>query len=274
VDDEIIDVLYSYFKNNKDIDSVFINKLANLAIKYYCLDEYIQNVVFDDSTSLSIMPQASFYFETKEIYFYNKSIMNAFNNFSSQLNKTYDSNMFKYLFVLNVLLHEIEHGNQQRKINTVNDIESEILRAEYQTRIEALKKNKLKKMLLAFKLQRIAQEYYMFAPSERFAENFSCQKVQAIAKKIGDEISYHIMEYIRLDNILRGYNIELTSNSSNAPTKTYLKKINPNFNYSNIENLSYNIKKEDMIKLGLETPRDELNKISKKRLVLSKRIMN
>lgn len=258
---EILDIINEYQHMDKDIDIDFIMRIITLARKYYNLKHYVENTEIRYDTN---MPQAQYNVIAKEIYVNPEFINKVLFSLNDEFKNLKYNKLFRYLYTSKILLHEIEHANQHKKIREQNDIESEILRAEYSVSYDIMQNSTLVKIPKLIYQNKLRKKYYDFSPSERLAEHIACEHIEKIANEIQDETSCNLIQHFKYWNILRGYNVGVINNLSNSPTKTYLEKINPSYDYSIIANLEKDISQYDKIKFGLEADKKELNKTAYK----------
>lgn len=268
---EIFNIINTYQSLGKGIDFDYIMEIIILASKYYDINNYIKNTEIRNDIH---RPQAQYNVTTKEIYvnldFIDKVLLSLNEEFESlKQNKS-----FLYLYTAKILLHEIEHAYQHKKIEEQNGVESEILRAEYKPAYDIMKNNILLKIPKMLYHTNLRNKYYVFSPSERLAEHSACECIEKVAITMQDEESYDIIQHFKYGNILRGYNIGLRNDLSCAPTKTYLEKINSGYDYTIIEGLSSSMNQYNKIRFGLEADKEELNKIAMEWQLVYKKVRN
>jgi len=270
---EIIDILNHYIKNNKDIDCSFVNDIVDIAIKNYNLEEYITHVAFSNQNLSLGYPEASFYISDKKLCFFLEPTKEEIRDIIKEFPIVNKNKSFKFLFALNVLFHEIEHARQQLKINQNSDLESIILNAEYEPQFKLQHQRCFCNLFKAIKLQSLIDKHYWLSPSERMAEISGCNISKEIAIKMDDVISKDVLEYFEFTNLLRGYCSSSSSGIINAPTKFYLKKVNPKYDYSKITLMSKEIDNDiTLMRLGLEVSKEGIKEVENKRKVLLRRI--
>lgn len=269
MEEEIFKIIYKYFNDNREIDANFVFNIIEVAKKYYSLDDYIRKIKVYEANPGS---EACYYLNPKKIEVYTKALNATLDNLTDIFPVLYYDPLFKYLYCIKLLIHEVEHANQQKKIKELNNIESEILKAEFEPCYK-LKKQNFLAFLKIISLNQARNKHYTLSPCERLAETSACEFAQNLSLQIGNVLNYEVFEYFKLKNgILRGYNIGLARDLSYTPTKTYLKIINPQYDFSKIEELSYELDLTDKMRLGLEVPMQELNNTAEKEYVLYNRI--
>lgn len=259
--EELAKLVIEYSHEQKNIDDSFIKKVIIIANKYYLLNDYINDVVvFKKYWNASASYGLDNKFIIANIHSINKSIEKLENEFPC-LKKT---QLFKYLYCVQILFHEIEHVKQQRIVEKIDDIESEILRAEFMPFYKAKDATIIKRFFEYRKQTKLYHQFYIFSPSERLAQINSFETITEVCGLLDDEISYNLMKYYKFENLLKGYNIGLINYLANIPTKFYLQKTNPNYDYGKVEKMSVGLDPESLIKFGLYSSSEELYKISQK----------
>jgi len=268
MEEEILNIIYKYFKDNKKIDPDFVFSIIDSLVEYYDLDDYIRKIKVYEANPGT---QACYYLNTKKIEVYTKAINASLDKHFDSFPSLYYEHLFKYLYAIKILTHEVEHANQQKKIKDLNDIESEILKAEFAPCYE-LNKHKFLLFLKTINLNRIRDKYYALSPGERLAEAAACEFAQKLSMEVGNPLTYEVFEFLRLHNITRGYNTGLIRDLSHTPTKTYLKAINPQYDFSKVEQISSELDTTYRMRLGLEVPMVDLINTVEKRYVLYDKI--
>lgn len=273
MNNEIIDILNHYIINNKDVDCLYVNDIVDVVIKTYNLEEYITHVAFSNQNVSLSSPEASFCVDDKQLCFFLVPTYQEIKEIAKEFPIVNKTKHFNYLFVLNVLLHELEHARQQLRINQDNNLESAILTAEYEQQFNLKKQKNILNLFKAIKLQTLIRKHYWFSPSERMAEIDGCNISREIAMTMDDNISKNIFEYLEISNLLRGYCSSSIKSIMNAPTKFYLKKVNPKYDYSNIVLMSKKTNGDStLMRLGLEVEIEEIKEVEDKRKILLRKI--
>lgn len=265
--EELINLVLQYVNQQKEIDDEFINKTIMIAKHYYNLNEYIKEIC---NLKKNWSCEASYIFDSKTIITDTYLILKSLNNVKNEFICIKDSQIFKYLYFIQVILHEVEHAKQQKMINEDYGVETEILKAECAPIYKVKDKMIIKRIYEYNKLQKMRKKFYTFSPSERLAQIKSLEFVTDISKILEDEFCYDVMQYYKLKNLLRGYNVGLINNLSDEPTKYFLQQTNPVYDFENIIKMSEQLPKNDLIKFGLKSSSEDLDKISEDcmRLVL------
>ena len=190
------------YKKRQSIDQVYIRDLANIVISNLNLDYFISDITIGDLSKRSL---ACYYLDTKSIVIdLNKiirrlvSINNPHINYANRL-------LFYYLEVAEILLHEIEHSNQIKKIAYHEpNLETKILTASAifsYFRSDLNKYNLLidlgysEEQLKLYFNQKIMTYYnnYNIVPEERMANYYASLIIIKILKKFKNN---HNLNYI------------------------------------------------------------------------------
>lgn len=245
--------------NLKALDIKFIDEILDIAVNSKELNDYVK--AYEVNTSEVKSNVAEYDGETKKIVIYEKSMCERI--LFDLINTTicYDVNDFeKRLFInsflVQVLLHEIEHANQKRIIENENGLEASILKLcefEISPKSELLfEKSETGKLLAKlhvaarlFKYKVLYKELYDYAPHERLAEIKSNQEIADSLSFIDrNNIVMKKREISKLESVLRGYE------GTFSPTINYL------YNQDRIQELKsfdwYSDSEEEAIKLSKE----------------------
>ena len=225
----ITNYIFKAYKNNQNIDEVYIKDIASIVISYLQLEPFIKDIKIEPIYDMVL---ARFYLNTKTIVFDLLKIIKKLETIRG-LNISYDSRLlFYYIETAEILLHEIEHVNQTRKaINHEANIESSILTAsiifgcvssdlnKYQLLIDA--GYSIEKLKLYFNEKTmIYKNNYNIAPEERLANYYSGYVMVNLLTHFKDNHDlWQYKIYTFLKSLLNGYNISLN------PTKTYLEEL-------------------------------------------------
>lgn len=227
----IAKLLLDYSYNGKLINKNYIDRLIEIVIKGKSLEEYVHNFIIKDNAE-DKNDYANYHPSSKTISLY----LDGFSDYiESELKYIHlfpksDRYLYMNLITTQTILHELEHAEQQKIINTSNGFEAQILRlCEFKDRpdIEILvslgeiSTNEanlyLNKKYTNY--QKVYNELYLYAPHERLAEIKSYQSIIRILKYI--KYAKRLVNYEelnKLEKLLRGYN------STYSPTITYLEK--------------------------------------------------
>lgn len=182
--ENILKIIYDLSANNKLLNINNIDKILEILINEKDLGEYISNIEVQQIRSNNLASYSNYY---KKIIIYSniidKMIIDIQYNVRSK--KQLTKNMYINLSVLQVILHEIEHANQEKIIN-YNTLESFILR------ISQIVENN--------------NHIYEVNPIERFAEIKSYNDIFKIIAGYENDLSLKsLIKNDELQRKIRGY---------------------------------------------------------------------
>jgi len=218
----LLSLIYDYSINKKILDIKSIEKIIILLIDTKKIHEHILriNIINENNKKL-----ASYYNYTKHIEINSLCINNMLTNIDNSIIITdeVEKIFYKNLLILQIILHELEHANQEKIIlnKEVQDIEQLILIFSEQV------DNNIKIKL------------YEICPEERLAEIKSFKDILDIINPIKKQY-YELSEIIKIEELqrlLRGYHYN-NSNFVDSPLISYFSKGNKievlnNFNWYN-----------------------------------------
>ena len=186
--ENILKIIYDKTINNKILNLKDIEKILELLVIEKCLNNYILNI---DVQLIRSNALASYSNYTRKITVYTKTIEQMIRNIENNIlnfNK-FESTLYKNLSILQILLHETEHANQQKIAYCNNTLEALIIRLSY------LVDNGYDETL------------YEFCPEERLAEIKSFEEISAIINHISNKLVLlpDIIEIEKSKRQLRGY---------------------------------------------------------------------
>ncbi len=124
---ELAKFLYSFSKNKKISDEYFIGSIGRMLIDNYNLNDYVERIIISNFNKNSL---AYYSPEERNIYVNFQKLLYAI---GKTIIKTYESDNYEEqilcfnLYVLNVILHEVEHARQIRIIDSDNSVETNLL---------------------------------------------------------------------------------------------------------------------------------------------------
>ncbi|MBQ3020911.1 MAG: hypothetical protein IJD92_01645 [Bacilli bacterium] len=200
--------IYSISKNQKIIDENIIINLLKSLVDYYSLNEYVESI---NITNYKDNNLANYNINKKTINInFQKMILYIINNLPENINEPKIKFLLVNLQILKILLHELEHVNQERKIRLNNDLETKIYLRVQDWEYAIKDKN----------LDYYNRILYNINPMERQANIVSIKK---ILKFIGLTDNIKIKNYFKNDylfTIIKNYNIE----TSKYPLILYFNK--------------------------------------------------
>ncbi|MBQ9072499.1 MAG: hypothetical protein IJY25_05025 [Bacilli bacterium] len=269
IDDNINKFFYNliveYSSKNRPVDNYFIKTVINTIIDYAKLNEFYNAFIIDNKLN----SLGEYNSKAKNISInldaISKKIKKNYYNFTDN-----EQQIYKYLAVILIILHELEHVNQDKLMKENNSLESNILNESYslfETAIVDFYKNShdltVKRNIIlltqVIKYRNLYYKYYDLAPQERLANLSSYINCLSIVKKFKmTNINNYLKKKSKL-TLLSGYKTTL------IPTKYYIEKLNPEYdNWSYIEKQSEKLNLKERMSLGLEISKDEYQKVKKK----------
>ena len=252
-------LIYDFSKNKHIANENFIKSIYEILVENYCLNDYIKYIIISNFNNNSL---AYYSPEEKIIYVNFQKLIYTVGN---TITRTYNTNDYNEqvlclnLYVLNIILHEIEHARQEKNIN--NNITEE-------TNILSLSGNYEK---ILKKLNVYTDVAYYTNPSERQAELVSLKTVLNITNYFNNTNLTNHIEKRLLINTIKNYKI--SKNKIICPIDLFLNCCNNYFDIfdllniiNNTEVLSENTDKN--LELGLAVPINELKEKRKKLTLL------
>ena len=196
-------VIYDKTINNKILDLKDIEKILELLVIDKCLNDYILNINVQHIRSNNLASYSNY---TKKITIYTEKIEQMVKDIKKDILNTnnFETMLYINLSILQVLLHEVEHANQQKIAYNENSLEAFIIRLSF------LVTNGYGKKL------------YELCPEERMAEIKSFEEIIKLIGYINNSkllVLPEILDNEKLKRLLRGYHY---SNSSvNVPIIDY-----------------------------------------------------
>ncbi len=186
--ENILKIVFDKTKNNEILNLKDIEKILELLVVEKSLNEYILNIDVQLVRSNNLASYSNY---TKKITIYTKTIDQMVKDIDSNIlniNK-FETSLYKNLSILQVLLHEIEHANQQKIAYHNNNLEALIIRLSY------LVNNGYDEKL------------YEFCPEERLAEIKSFEEINTMISYINNKLDLlpNVIETEKLKRQLRGY---------------------------------------------------------------------
>ena len=202
--ENILKIIYDKSFENKILDLKDIEKILELLVINKCLGNYILNIDIQPIRSNNLASYSTF---TKNIIIYTGTLELMVKNIEKNILIASDieKNLYKNLSILQILLHEVEHANQEKILYTENSLEAFIIR------MSCLVSNSYNENL------------YEYCPEERLAEIKSFEEILSLITIINNKLEKlsEIIETEKLQRLLRGdhYSKSLV----NCPLITYFK---------------------------------------------------
>ena len=229
---ELYKIVYEYSIEEKIADKVFIERVLDLCINAFNVNEYILDRKIEEYNGNKYI-QTGYNINEKTVYFNLESIKNdGLNQVLKSKEKGIKSNTFLDYFkinsnFLNAIIHEIMHAYQYKKcLRNDNDLETEILKISLERNLEAIKKEKITMQKNWYYMQldkqyNTVEPYREACPSERMADIKAFEFERDISKLVVPSKKLNIVEY----NELKLLNIKMNGYQECAPT-TFVTLIN------------------------------------------------
>lgn len=198
--ENILKIIYDSSKNGKTLTFKNIEKILELLINEKKLEEYILNI---DVQQIGSNNLASYSNYTRKITLYLDVFNTMLNNIDCtiKIDNIFEIYLYKNLSILQVILHELEHANQEKILYVCNTLEAFLLRLS-----QLVSENDL---------------LYEYKPEERLAEIKSFEEIITLFNLLETKtVSLSsILETDKLQRQLRGYHFK--NNKVNIPLFTY-----------------------------------------------------
>ena len=199
--ENIWSIIYNLSVNDRILNIYDIDKILEILIDEKDLSKYISNIEVQQIRSNKLASYSNYY---KKIIVYSNVVDRMVNNIEENIkvNNKFTKTAYINLSVLQIILHEVEHANQEKIINH-NTLESFILRIAQIVEQE--------------------KQIYEVNPAERFAEIKSYDDIYEIISI--DENNKRLKSLIKNDQLqrkIRGYHY--CNNKLNSPIELYFVK--------------------------------------------------
>ena len=197
----ILKIIFDSSFNKKIINKNEIENIIITLIYQKTFNNYISNIIFDDGDD----GLASYNMDDIKITIYNRVIDKMINNIDKNLliNDNFQRYLFKNLSILQIILHELEHVNQNNIICFDNSFEALIIRL---SRLVSFNNN---------------EQLYEVCPTERLTEIKSYKEMIDIILPLKKKI-YELKKLLNSELLKRkisGYHYQ--NNSIIYPLLTY-----------------------------------------------------
>lgn len=260
---DILRLIHHYSMNNKLVDEDFILKMMDIIVNKKELKKEIRNIDIEEvspaGNEYRINPATYDYKEKKVIAYLqdiNRDIqlIDKKTPFLNKIEKVFAKN----LEITRILLHEVEHANQHKKVDSnYHTLETDLLRISFKHSQEN---------------QNMFHEKYIYAPSERIAEIDAAENIKKIITPLKESLPT-LVEYENvfvLQKRIQGYERKIYG--LEAPTCNFL------FSFENlhsfdfydqnypkmIENISKKYTTPKILRLGLPIDYEEFANTEKK----------
>jgi len=237
MESELLRLVYDYSVNRKLIDNEYIEKIIDIVIRYKKIDKYVKVLEILTSKDFVIdvdMETIAVYnsFSQKITVFSDMidRVLNIQNGYERLFNSV-EQLFCKNLVIAQLILHELEHADQNRIIDDEKTIEAKILAFSMgYSNSTILKKlvacgfsNEQLECYKTFKYK-IYIENYFLAPEERLAQAKSNQEIIKILLLIKKYVP-NLIEFYKLkelESMMLGFRIE--HGNVVCPTITYFQE--------------------------------------------------
>lgn len=257
--ENILKIIYDKSINNKIIDIKDIDKILDLLINEKQLNNYILNIDVQPIRSNNLASYSNY---SKKITVYYHTIELMLKNIESNILNIgdFEKILYKNLSLLQVILHEVEHANQEKIAYNENSLEAFIIRLSYLVKPE------------------YNEKLYEFQPEERLAEIKSYENIIQFMNYFNDNLIF-IPELLNMELLRRqllGYHYK--NSSINIPIVDFFTLGNKS-ELLNCIDLSSNFLKDyslnNRFKYGFPISLDEYgNSVSNLVLKLNKNFKN
>lgn len=221
----ILDLLIDYSDKEKILDFDYITKVVEIAIKEKSLEEYINGVEIHENLSNVYNVQCGGIYSTDSLKItisqhmideYYKRVHKS----SAERLSVYDELLLSNSLSTQVILHEIEHANQLKKIDEGKNFESSLLKAAYSFYLNVYDKDLGIGKLETFDYMSLKQSYGPIMPHERLADINSMYEIVDILEPIYDYVHPKIKQF--METRLYKFYTKGYSDEDLEPTESYL----------------------------------------------------
>ncbi len=256
----INDVTLEYAKKRKKVDDTYIKKIFDLAVKEFRLNSYCRNVSVKKGNVFFDRNSDIYYNKLTKIIYYNlDKVMLSVKKMKNSFNLSYiDVKYLIFTYVNTILLHELEHAYQQKRISYGRSFEDVLLKSSWVTSLDN-PSNINTNLGLYYK------ENYDLAIEERLAIYYSNELTIRSIDSLDVEFTNlrDIYVYLLFKDLLKGYKKSL------SPTYTYLKVLG---NEGAMVSIPKGLSLEEKFKYGLKITPEEYQKFAKTRDNIRQRI--
>ncbi len=200
--ENVLRLIYNKTVKNEVLNLKDIEQILELLIVNKDLNKYILNIDVQPIRSNNLASYSSY---TKNITIYAEMIKKMIEDIEMNILNAneFEVMLYKNLSILQILLHETEHANQQKIADNDNNLEAFIIRLSY------LVDNAYE------------DEIYEYCPEEKLAEVKSFEEIIDLMKYLEKESIRlpEIFDIERLNRLLRGYHY--IDSHLNIPLETY-----------------------------------------------------
>ena len=281
---KILRLLFDYSRNYKLVDMNYIDKLIEIVVNEKELDEYIKQSKIVGADESDGLLDDNLRYTTAAYIPYLQGIVVYENSVNEMLKKISDvsynfsdiENLFyKNASITQVVLHEIEHANQEKIKDEESSLESGILKLSSMSleSRDILENSNIDYISYATYLVNLRnqnyKENYKYAPFERLAEIKSYTDIVNILSLIKEYVP-NLIEYEQYNvwsSSFRGFDTYSFSptvyyierNAKDISNNLYFDWYNPNNENDSMQKCKRKYSINDRLKYGLMLDKDEYN---------------
>lgn len=237
--ENVLKIVYDKSLINKLLDLNDMEKILDILVSHKCLNEYVLGMDVQYVRSNNIASYSNY---SRRITIFVDKLNEMLNCIESSIidNNGFESMLYKNLQLLQIIMHEVEHANQQMIVNMNNSFEALILKLSFLVN------------------NRYEYPLYEYCPEERLAEIKSFSEILVLMQNLDFKINKvkYFFEIEKLQRQLRGYHLK--NNMVNIPLKTFFE-IGNKFELSKSLDFCYTSNKELIYRLiyGLNISKKE-----------------
>ena len=249
--EKILKIIFDFSIKGNLATKELIRSIIELLVNYYEVDDYVSNIKISNFNSQML---ASYNEDEKVIYInYQKIICSVASHISNNSNIVNFNHkiLLINMYILEILLHELEHIIQIKKIATNNNEESNFLKIS----------NNWEQRLKIINVKKYNMHLYKVNPLEREANLKSNKKLTILSEELNiKEINFFFNnEYFT--TTLNDYNIA----NLIYPTTIFFKDFKKDSKFKEtLQILNSHISLNRRLELGLQISRDEFEFVNEK----------
>ena len=220
---KLLKLIYDYSRSGKLVDHNYVDKLIEIVIEEKKLNKYvIKSQILSEKESFIengiSLAQYNPFSKTISIYANGINQMLEFNDRYLVLFGSTEQLFYKNSLITQIILHELEHANQRKIIDTEQTLEAEILKLitseiSFNTGMKLLNEGYSIEQIITYisiKKHQSNENYkknYNIAPEERLAEIKSYQEILELLFEIKEYVP-NLLEFEqtnKLEQLLRGF---------------------------------------------------------------------
>lgn len=244
MEEEILKLIYDYYKSNKNIDKNLIEKIVEATVEHKNISSYVNNIYINDAP-MKLMGNtfrlAYYDLFSKDITINWRFIEAFLDNCRKKYSPLFEKSelpFFENATVIQPIFHELEHATQNKNYNLdSNDIEGQLIKMVFsekynfedpeQAFFKYLERGMSERdiIVLMENKRKLYKKYYEYNPVERLAEIRSYEMVANVFISMKDKVpnvyNFEYMNYVK--KLLLGYKYH--DNLVFSPTVAYINAI-------------------------------------------------